>query len=244
MRYSVPPRNRIFVKVYGFLSFAKNMSKNIGKSISKILSVKYSQKFPDHAKQGATDAFKTASKRAIQELQNELVIWLVIKLLIKPRNYQEVHRKITEHDKEIPEEIYISRRKAEHYWWSKIIMDYQKSINLLDNTPIQPSKFWKKNWIEIIDKSRGTYGTDNQVKVSLCNYSNTYILADITIADISAEGTAANNVNKKVVFKNCAPFINCLSITNNTHVDDAHDIGAVMLMYNLIEYINNFFKKN
>ena len=49
MRYSVPPRNRIFVKVYGFLSFAKNMSKNIGKSISKILSVKYSQKFPDHA---------------------------------------------------------------------------------------------------------------------------------------------------------------------------------------------------
>ena len=122
-------------------------------------------------------------------------------------------------------------------------MDYQKSVNLLDNTPIQPCKFWKKNWIEIIDKSRGTYGTDNQVKVSLCNYSNTYILADKTIAGISAEGTAANNVNKKVIFKSCAPFINCLRITSNTHVDDAHDIGAVMLMYNLIEYINNFFKK-
>ena len=35
MRYSVQPRNRIFVKGYGFLSFAKNMGKNIGKNISK-----------------------------------------------------------------------------------------------------------------------------------------------------------------------------------------------------------------
>ena len=35
MRYSVQPRDRIFVKGYGFLSFAKNMSKNIAKNISK-----------------------------------------------------------------------------------------------------------------------------------------------------------------------------------------------------------------
>ena len=44
MRYSVQPRYRIFVKSYGFLSFAKNMGKNIGKNISKNLSGKYSQK--------------------------------------------------------------------------------------------------------------------------------------------------------------------------------------------------------
>ena len=42
--YSVQLRDRIFVKVYGFLSFAKNMGKNIGKNISKSLSVKYSKK--------------------------------------------------------------------------------------------------------------------------------------------------------------------------------------------------------
>ena len=35
MHYSVQPRDRIFVKGYGFLSFAKSMSKNIGKTISK-----------------------------------------------------------------------------------------------------------------------------------------------------------------------------------------------------------------
>ena len=58
--YSVQPSDRIFVKGYGFLSFAKNMGKNHGKNISKNLSSKYSQKLLDHAKQSATDAFKTA----------------------------------------------------------------------------------------------------------------------------------------------------------------------------------------
>ena len=61
-RYSVQPRDRIFVKGYGFLSFTKNMGKNIGKNITKNLSSKYNQKILDHAKQSATDAIKTASK--------------------------------------------------------------------------------------------------------------------------------------------------------------------------------------
>ena len=40
-RYSVQPTNRIFLKRYGFLSFAKNMGKNVGKNIRKNLSSKY-----------------------------------------------------------------------------------------------------------------------------------------------------------------------------------------------------------
>ena len=59
MRYSIEPGDRINVKGYGFLSFAKNMGKN--------LSNKYSQKLFDSAKKSATDAIKTASKRAIQK---------------------------------------------------------------------------------------------------------------------------------------------------------------------------------
>ena len=59
-RYSVQPRDWIFVKGYGFLTFAENMgksiSKNIGKKIIKSLSGKYSQKILDHAKKSATDA--------------------------------------------------------------------------------------------------------------------------------------------------------------------------------------------
>ena len=62
-RYSIQPRDRIFVKGYGYLSFAKTMGKNIGKNVSS----KYSQKILDHAKQSATDALKVASKREIQK---------------------------------------------------------------------------------------------------------------------------------------------------------------------------------
>ena len=62
-RYSVQPRDGIFVKGMDFLSFAIK----IGKSKIKNLSGKYSQKLLDHAKQSATDPLKTASKKAIQK---------------------------------------------------------------------------------------------------------------------------------------------------------------------------------
>ena len=59
MTYSVVPKDRIYVKGYGFLSFAKSMGKNLGN--------KYGQKFLDRAKRSTADAIKTASKRAIQK---------------------------------------------------------------------------------------------------------------------------------------------------------------------------------
>ena len=57
--YSVQPRDRIFVKGYEFLSFAKNIGKNVGKNTRKNFGSKYSPKRPDHAKQSAADALKT-----------------------------------------------------------------------------------------------------------------------------------------------------------------------------------------
>ena len=59
MIYSVKPRDRIYVKGYWFLPFAKSMGKS--------LSSKYGQKILDGAKKSTTDAIKTASKRAIQK---------------------------------------------------------------------------------------------------------------------------------------------------------------------------------
>ena len=44
-------------------------------------------------------------------------------------------------------------------------MEYQKTINLLDNTPYQQTKFRTKNWVEINDYSRGTYSTNSQVEL-------------------------------------------------------------------------------
>ena len=43
-------------------------------------------------------------------------------------------------------------------------MEYQKIRNLLDNTSNQSSKFRTKNWIEIIDESRGRYNGNSQIK--------------------------------------------------------------------------------
>ena len=67
-RYSFQPRDRIFVKGIGVLSFAKNMGKNIGKNISKNVGSRYSQKRLDHVKQPAMDAIKTSWKRTIQKI--------------------------------------------------------------------------------------------------------------------------------------------------------------------------------
>ena len=55
MRYSLEPRDRIYVKGYGFMSFARSMSN------------KYGKKLADTAKKSATDAVKTTSKRVIQK---------------------------------------------------------------------------------------------------------------------------------------------------------------------------------
>ena len=131
-------------------------------------------------------------------------------------------------------------------------MEYQKIANLIeDNTLNQPYKFKTRNWIEINDESRGAYNVNSQIKFkttmlksSLCDYSDAYILVKgtITVNNTAAQDAAANNTNKKVIFKNCAPFTNCISEINNMQIDNAKDINIVMPMYNLIEYSDNYAK--
>ena len=131
-------------------------------------------------------------------------------------------------------------------------MEYQKIINFLDDTPSQPSKFRTRNWVEINDESRGKYGDDNidknnnddddddhgddnnndirfktsMMRSSLCDYSDAYILVKgtITVQNTPAAGAAVNNTNKKVSFKNLAPFTGYITEINNTQVDNAEDI--------------------
>ena len=129
-------------------------------------------------------------------------------------------------------------------------MEYQKIANLTDGTPNKPSKFRTRNLVEINDESRGAYNVNSQIKFkttilksSLCDYSDAYILVKGTIIvnNTAAQG-AANNTNRKVIFKNCAPFTNCTSEINNTQIDNAKDIDSVMPMYNLIQYSDNYAK--
>ena len=84
MRYSIEPRDRIYVKGYGFLSFAK--------TIGKRLSSKFSQNLLDSAKKSTADAIKTASKRAIQktaEATGGLIVDKITSVTKKPSNNNE-----------------------------------------------------------------------------------------------------------------------------------------------------------
>ena len=132
-------------------------------------------------------------------------------------------------------------------------MEYQKIANLIDDTSNPPSKFRKENWVKINDELRGTYNVNSQIKFkttmlksSLCDYSDAYILVKGTItitgAGDDAAARQADERDKGVAFKNCAPFTNCISEINNTQVDNAKDIDIVMPMYNVIEYSDNYAK--
>ena len=66
----------------------------------------------------------------------------------------------------------------------------------------------------------------------------------MAISVAAASGTDACNDDEKVVFKNCAAFAGCISKINNAKVDNPQDIDVVMLMYNLIEYRDNYSRKS
>ena len=132
-------------------------------------------------------------------------------------------------------------------------MKYQKIANLLDSASNKPSKFRTKNWVEINDESRGGYTTGSDIKFktamirsSLCDSADAYILVKgtITITGTGDDAAArqADERNKGVIFKNCAPFTKCKSKINNMEIDNAQDIDIVMSMYNLIEYSDNIKK--
>ena len=131
-------------------------------------------------------------------------------------------------------------------------MEYQKFANLLDNASIQPSKFRTRNWAEINDEKKGAYTGNNirfkttMVRSNLCDYAKAYTLVKgtvtITGAGDDAAAIQADERNKGVIFKNCAPFTKCINRINNTEIDNANNIDIVMLIYNLTEYSDNYSK--
>ena len=137
-------------------------------------------------------------------------------------------------------------------------MEYQKIVNLLESTSDNLSKFKARNWIQINDESRGNYANGDikfetaMLRSNLCDYADSYILVKGTLTITGSAGPPAGRTeaqllaarqaderNKEGTFKNCAPFTKCVSRINNTDIVNAHDIGIVMPMYNLIEYSDN-----
>ena len=112
-----------------------------------------------------------------------------------------------------------------------------------------------KKWIEVYDQSEGNYNVNKEIRIKtsmlrsdLCDFSDAYIVVkgNITVTkkaftadDIDAlnittdNATATNNANnnelddKKLVFKNNAPFINFISKINGVKIDNAEDLDVV-----------------
>ena len=125
-------------------------------------------------------------------------------------------------------------------------MEYQKITNLLGNIPDKVFRFITKKWIEVHDQSRESYNFNKQIrfKISmlqsdLCDYIYAYIVVKRTITVADPDNYA---YDRKLAFKNNAPFISCISKINNTLIDNAEDLDVVMPMYNLVEYSKNYAK--
>ena len=143
MRYSVQPRDRIFLKDCDFLYFAKNMGKNISKNISKNLSSKYvlgmltmRQKLLDDAKQPASGRIKNSPKRVIQkslEATGDLIGNKTADKITKVSKYSQQHnseKARSDHYIEIPTERYVSpeetEKKIDKLRLNSIMIKYQK----------------------------------------------------------------------------------------------------------------------
>ena len=125
-------------------------------------------------------------------------------------------------------------------------MEYQKITNLLGNTSDKVPRFITKKWIEVHDQSGASYNINKQIRFKtsmvrsdLCDYSQAYIVVKgtITVADPD------NNVyDRKLAFRNNAPFISCISKINNTLIDNAEDLDVVVPLHKLVEYSKNYAK--
>ena len=120
MHYSIEHTDRIYVEVYGFLSFAKNIGTHATK-VPRNMSNKYNQKLLDNAKKSTTDAIKTASKWTIQktaeatgDLIGNKITDKITSISKSPNEFhsknisKELHSKTHENETEIPKERYIS----------------------------------------------------------------------------------------------------------------------------------------
>ena len=105
-------------------------------------------------------------------------------------------------------------------------------MNLLDET--NDSKFVTRKWNIVHDNSKSSYHATNKIiyntevsKSNFCDYNVAYILVRSDITVVVAPAT-------QVAFKNCGPFTNCATKTDETTIDDAENLDLVMPMYNLI----------
>ena len=144
-------------------------------------------------------------------------------------------------------------------------MEFQKITSLDINSDNKDlPKFVTKKWIEVYDQSEGNYDINKEIRIKalmlrsdLCDFNDAYIVVKgsivikkrFTAADFerpnntNLNATNTNNANnnvfgeKKLVFRNNAPFINCISKINGAKIDNAEDLDVAMPMYNFLNIV-------
>ena len=138
-------------------------------------------------------------------------------------------------------------------------MEYDKINNLLrseklgsavDSESENLSKFVTRQYVKV-NSLFNTYNENKSIRFKtpmlrsdLCDYSDVHILVNGTITVTASAG--ANNIrdkkDRKLILKNNAPFVSCITRINNELIEDADDLDMVMTMYNLLEYSKNYRK--
>ena len=151
-------------------------------------------------------------------------------------------------------------------------MEFQKIVNLLDISSDNKDlpRFVTKKLIEVYDQSEKSYNPNKEIRIKTsmlrsdsCGFSDACITVKQSITvdnktftaddfeapnNTAANATATNNANnnafgeKKLIFKNNAPFTNCIKKINGIKIDNAEDLDVVMPMSNLLEYSKNYKK--
>ena len=123
-------------------------------------------------------------------------------------------------------------------------MEAQKIVNLLEESDDDVLKFQTRKWYILNDQNNGQHGKGDEndstikfntdvIKPNLCEYSDAYILVTANITVVNG------NDNTSVCFKNCSPFIRCVTHLNDEHVETSENFDLIMNLYNLIEYSDN-----
>ena len=139
-------------------------------------------------------------------------------------------------------------------------MEFKKFAHFFDTTSDDKDlpNFVTKKWVEVYDQSEGNYNVSKEIRIKtsmlrsdLCDFSDAYIVVKGTITvtkktftandfeapnNTAANATATKTANdyafgeKKLVLKNNAPFINCISKINCVKVDNAEDLKMMLTL--------------
>ena len=122
-------------------------------------------------------------------------------------------------------------------------MEHYEISKLLNDSTL--SKFETKKWVKVKDLSSSQYSVSKNITFktsmlisNLCDYGNAYITVKGIMSVTSAN--SANRKNKKLIFKNNAPFTSYITKVNNTFVDNTEVLDIIMPMYNLLDYSGNY----